>query len=639
MERAVQHLMTRHAAGLPLRPGGRKTSITLEAFRRLREEGRAETMLIVAPLRVCRQTWRQEAAKWDEFRHLKFSLLHGDKKEDRLNDDADIWLINPEGMVWLAQRYFGRSFPFDIVCIDELTKFKNSQAERSKVMRPRLKGVTYRWGLTGSLAPNGYMDLFGQMLMLDDGAALGRYITHYRDQYFQVGFDGFSYDLMPGAAARIVDRIRPYWFQMDESDYAQLPPLVPDPINIELTPAARKLYDRMKKAMVAELPEGVITAANAAACYSKLSQMANGAVYVDAAKQNVSVIHDLKLEALDTLVDELNSEPLLIAYEFNHDLERIRQWHQERFKTALPYLGKGTTAAQEDQWVREWNQGKLPVLAAHPASAGHGLNMQGASAANVCWFSITWDFELWDQLIRRIRRDGTEATQIFNHMLIVNGTIDELKLAALGDKDLTQSSLIRALNSEILRDAGTDGAAVTASAGDNSMKLSRPGAAAPAQAQNETQTETARPQPKGWGQKGAAAADDGQKDRIQDQINPEANKTAFSRGVQEQARGISTGFERVDPSKPLPISESEPEPSPKAPRTRRAPREDQAQAADAGVDAAKAAVMDALGAAGGKYLRVKAVELASQSHFAANFESTEDFFSLADEILAYLNKD
>lgn len=171
------------------------------------------------------------------------------------------------------------------------------------------------------------------------------------------------------------------------------------------------------------------------------------------------------------------------------------------------------------------------------------------------------------------------------------------------------------------------------------MKLSRPGAAAPAQAQNETQTETARPQPKGWGQKGAAAADDGQKDRIQDQINPEANKTAFSRGVQEQARGISTGFERVDPSKPLPISESEPEPSPKAPRTRRAPREDQAQAADAGVDAAKAAVMDALGAAGGKYLRVKAVELASQSHFAANFESTEDFFSLADEILAYLNKD
>ncbi len=284
MERAVDWLVNRHSAGLPLRPGGRKTSITLAAFQRLREQGRANTMLIIAPLRVCRQTWRQEAAKWEQFRGLKFSLLHGDKKDERLKDDADIWLINPEGCEWLAHKYLGRPLPFDVVCIDELTKFKNSQSQRSKALRPRLSKVSYRWGLTGSLAPNGYMDLFGQMLMLDDGAALGRYITHYRDQFFQVGFDGFSYDLMPGAAKRIVDRISPYWFKMDESDYAQLPPLVNVPHEIELSPAARKTYERMKKQMIAELPEGVITAANSAACYSKLSQMANGACYIEDAK-------------------------------------------------------------------------------------------------------------------------------------------------------------------------------------------------------------------------------------------------------------------------------------------------------------------------------------------------------------------
>src|ERR1700743_2011231 len=179
MERAVQWLMYRHAAGLPLRPGGRKTSITLEAFRRLSEEGRAGTMLIIAPLRVCRQTWRQEAAKWEQFKDFKFSLLHGDKKEERLKDDADIWLINPEGVDWLSHRFLGRPLPFDIVCIDELTKFKNSQAKRFKALLPRLKGVQWRWGLTGSLASNGYMDLFGCQLILDDGASLGRYIMHF----------------------------------------------------------------------------------------------------------------------------------------------------------------------------------------------------------------------------------------------------------------------------------------------------------------------------------------------------------------------------------------------------------------------------------------------------------------------------
>jgi SNF2 family DNA or RNA helicase len=627
MDRAADFLTRQHCAGLPLRPGGRKTSITLEAFRRLREQGRAETMLIIAPLRVCRQTWRQEAAKWEQFKDFKFSLLHGDKKDERLKDDADIWLINPEGIPWLCDRYFGRSFPWDVVCIDELTKFKNAQAERSKAIRPRLKGVQYRWGLTGSLASNGYMDLFGTMLVLDDGAALGRYITHYRDQYFTVGYDGFTYELMPGAEQRIINRIQPYWFKMDDADYAQLPPLVDDAREVELSAPQRKLYDKMKKDMIAALPEGVITAANAAACYSKLSQMANGAVYVGDQKQEVSHIHDLKLEVVDELVDELNGSPLLIAYEFNHDLDRLKAWYAKRFATkddpapVLPYLGKGTTPKQEDAWVAAWNKGLLPILAAHPASAGHGLNMQGASACDVAWFSITWDFELYDQFIRRIRRDGTQATQIFNHLIVVKNTIDELKLSALRDKDLTQRALLSALNTEITRETSTNG--------DSNMKLSRPGGAAAPAPQEQAQQE--RPQPRGWGNAGATAApaqDDGQRGRIQEQINPEANRAAFSAGVGAQVENIR----QQDYS--APAADMAADTAPKTTRTRRATTPAPEPANDGASEAVKAAVMEFANAAGTQYKRLKAVEIAAR----CSPESPEDLFALADEVLAYVDR-
>lgn len=511
--RAAEHLATHAAAGLPLRPGGRKTSITLAAFLKVRETQPDATMLIVAPLRVCRQVWRQEGAKWEEFRHLKFSLLHGPKKDERLNDDSDIWLINPEGVEWLCQKYFGRSLPFYIVCIDELTKFKNSQADRSKALRPRLNRVPFRWGLTGSLAPNGYMDVFGQMLMLDDGAALGRYITHYRDTYFQLDYDGFTYKLMPGAEKRIVGRIAPYWFQMNEEDYKQLPPLVDVEHFLDLEGGPRKLYEKMKKDMIATLPEGIITAANSAACYSKLSQMANGAVYVGDNKQTVSVIHDLKLDAIEDLLEELAGEPLLVGYEFNHDLERLR----DRFgvmdkatgKKVIPYLGKGTSAKQEAEWIAAWNRGELPLLCAHPASAGHGLNMQGSSAFNVAWFGITWDYELYDQFMRRIWRDGTEALRVFNHLLLVRGTIDELKLLALRGKDMSQSGLLKALNAEIRRNAETVTAPGDAASNRRNepvvMKLTRPGAAAAPVAET---TEAAAPaKVKGWGKKAAAEPD------------------------------------------------------------------------------------------------------------------------------------
>lgn len=502
--RAVEFLTQQNSAALFLDPGLGKTSITLAAFAALKDANIADKMLVIAPLRVVQTVWAQEAAKWSQLRHLRFSVLHGSKKAERLSDDADVWLINPEGVPWLSERFFGRSLPFDTVVIDELTRFKNASAVRHKALRPRLKNVARRWGLTGTPAPNGYMDLFGQFLILDDGAALGRYITHFRDQYFQPDFNGFDYTLQPGGAARIEARIKPYVLRMSAEDYLELPPLIDDVRQVELDAASRKTYTKMKKDTLAELPEGVVTAANAAAVYSKLKQMANGAVYVGD-QRDVAKLHDAKLDALSELVDELAGQPLLIAYEFNHDLTRLK----ERFGADLPYIGAGVSPTRAQEIVEAWNRGELLLLAAHPASAGHGLNLQGGGAAHVCWFSPPWDLELYEQFIQRVYRQGTTAQRIVNHILAVRDTIDDLVLVALRDKSTTQDRLLTSLTS-ILHDADIPAAgraAARETQGDDMvMKLSRQsvGGLAQAQAQGTPRTIT----PRGWGSPKMADVED-----------------------------------------------------------------------------------------------------------------------------------
>ena len=576
MLRAVDHLEHRMIGGLALDPGLRKTSITLAAFCNLKAEGRVRTMLVVAPLRVCRTVWRQEGQKWSQFRHLRFSLVHGDKKAQRLKDNADVWLINPAGVPWLCRQFMGRALPFDIVTIDELTDFKNAKSDRHKALLPRIAKVPRHWGLTGGMAPNGYLDLFGQQLLLDGGAALGKFITHYRDQYFTLDYGGFNYTLLPGAELRIAKRIAPYWLQMSADDYMELPPLIDDPREVMMEPPERALYNKMKRDMIVELPGGVVTAANAAAVYSKLAQMANGAVYLTADKSKVAVIHSGKLDALEELVNELNGEPLLVAYEFNHDLDRLR----ERFGADTPYLGKGTTAKQEAAWIAAWNRGELPLLFAHPASAGHGLNLQEANAAHVCWFGIPWALDLYDQFIKRLRRSGNNAQRIFNHLLVVRDTIDELKLDALAGKDMTQSHLLRILNTEILREsanaqAGGDTPVTEMETTPMVAKLSRQtavpaateqankapaGWAGKAQAQPQ-QHEQAQDQPKrvtpaGWGKANSAAqpAAEGQRERIAETIRqpqpeteqPEPQATAraaFSPEVRKHMQEVEQGVE------------------------------------------------------------------------------------------------
>lgn len=551
MRRASQFLQSHYVAGLPLKPGGRKTSITLDAFIRLKEAGQAETMLVIAPLRVCRQTWRQEAKKWTQFKDVSFALLHGSKKDEALRSGASVYLINPEGIAWLCQKYFGRRLPFDIVCIDELTKFQNASADRSKALQPRLGGVRYRWGLTGSLFAKGHMSIFGQQKILDDGAALGRYITHYRDKYFQCGFDGFTYDLLPGAERRITEQLAPYWFYMDDRDYSELPPLVDVPRVAEMSKPERKLYDQMRTKMLADLPDGRVTAANAGACYSKLAQMANGAIYNE--NRDVFHIHDLKIDMLDELFDELDGEPLLVGYEFNHDLDRIREWYRKKTGDELPYLGKGTTHKQEDQWVRDWNLRRLPLLLAHPQSAGHGLNMQEGQAYNVAWFSVTWDWELYDQFIRRVRRSGNDNARIFNHILTIKGTLDELKLAAIKEKDFTERGLIVALNNQILSEEAQGQQQPTIN-GDIRMvaKLSRPstGTGQGGGQQQERQTEATRDAPGGgsWARAaggGGGNASEGQRERIQSNISPDRSGDA-QQGFSGSTGAAQREFENND---------------------------------------------------------------------------------------------
>ncbi len=449
-QRGVEFLMSHNAAALFWDPGLGKSSTTLEAFRRLKEQSLARRMLIVAPLRVCQLVWAQEGRKWTQFRDLTFSLLHGPKKDATLKDDAHIHIVNPEGIQWLIEQFWKRPLPYDTVVIDELTKFKNHRALRSKALRTKLHAVRRRWGLTGTPIPNGYMDLFGQMLMLDDGLALGKFITHFRDKFFVAGFNGFDYALRPGADKEIETKIAPYVLRASGKDYLELPPLTTVRIPVALDAKSRKLYERMKADMLVSLPGGMVTAQNAAGVYSKLKQMANGAVYVGdempGRPREVAYIHAAKLDALEELIEEMSGQPLMVAYEFRHDLERLR----ERFGKTTPYLGSGVTHTEISKIVDAWNAGNVPLLLIHPGSAGHGLNLQSSGASHICWFSPTWDYELYDQTIRRIHRQGSTAPRIVNHVMVATDTVDELVIEALDDKETTQGRLLDALNTEII---------------------------------------------------------------------------------------------------------------------------------------------------------------------------------------------
>lgn len=441
---ATEYIESHPTAAVFLDMGLGKTSITLTAINNLLfDYFDAHRILVIAPLRVARSTWADEIEKWDHLRDLTFAIAVGSEKErlEALRKQADITMINRENLQWLTEKS-GQPFEYDMVVIDELSSFKNHQAKRFKALmkaRPKIKRIV---GLTGTPSSNGLMDLFAEFKILDMGVRLGRFIGQYRNTYFKPdkvnGPIVYSYKPLPGAEVAIYEKISDITISMKAADHLKMPELVNTKYMVHLSEKEKKKYEDMKAELVLSLPEGEITAANAASLSGKLSQMANGAVYAD--DESILPIHDRKLDALEDIIESANGKPLLIAYWFKHDLMRIEQRLTEK---KIPFQKLDSDAS-----MKKWNKGELPVALIHPASAGHGLNLQ-SGGSTIVWFGITWSLELYQQTVARLYRQGQSSGTVTVIHILTEGTVDEKIMKALADKDSTQSALIDAVKAEL----------------------------------------------------------------------------------------------------------------------------------------------------------------------------------------------
>lgn len=415
-----------------------KTSITLTVVNELLFDSfEVRKVLVIAPLRVARNTWCDEIKKWDHLNNIKYSIAVGTEKEriSALNEKADIYIINRENVDWLVNKS-GYKFDFDMVVIDELSSFKNHQSKRFKSLmkiRPKVKRIV---GLTGTPSSNGLMDLFAEFKVLDLGERLGYFIGQYRNTYFKPdktnGAIVYSYKPLPNAEDSIYEKISDITVSMKVSEYLKMPELVISNYQVEMSEDEKKQYDEMKKNLICEIKDGEITVSNAGSLSNKLSQFANGAVYDD--EQNIVEIHSRKLDALEDIIESMNGKPLLVAYWYKHDLQRIKK----RFDVREIKTGKD---------IADWNKGKIPVALIHPASAGHGLNLQQGGSTLV-WFGLTWSLELYQQTNGRLYRQGQKNTVVIQH-IVTKGSIDEQILKALERKNKTQEDLIEAVKANL----------------------------------------------------------------------------------------------------------------------------------------------------------------------------------------------
>lgn len=442
---AVKFMIARGVAGLFLDPGLGKTSVTLAAFKLLKEQGYVRRMLVVAPLRVCYSVWPQEVKKWADFHGLRCTVLHGADKNARARLPYDIFVVNPEafstgkGGSWY-QHYAADYVKADMLVVDESTRFKNSQSKRFKSLKALLDTFKRRYILTGTPMPNSYEDLFGQVYLLDRGAALGQYITHFRREHYQARntWGGYTeWEMKPGHDKEILNKIAPFCLRMSSDDYLELPELVENVIGVDLPAPVRKAYDRLEKDFVAELSGMDVEAFSAASLSTKLRQLCNGGVYN--AEGEAVHAHDAKCEVLESIVEEAG-KPVLCAYQFRHDIERIRR----HFRYDVPYIGGGVNERKAAELIDQFNAGAIPLLLAHPASAGHGLNLQEQSN-HVVFFGLPWSLEEYDQFIRRVHRQGNPNTHVFLHIILANDTVEQGMLQALGSKDRSQKAFFDAV--------------------------------------------------------------------------------------------------------------------------------------------------------------------------------------------------
>lgn len=436
---AIQRILDQPAVGLFLDMGLGKTVCALTAAAELlHNRFEVSKVLVIAPLRVAKDTWPKEIQKWDHLQYLKLAKVLGPEKDRiaALNTTADIWVINRENVVWLVDHY-GKKWPFDMVIIDELSSFKSPKAKRFKALRkvrPLIKRIV---GLTGTPAPNGLIDLWSQIYLLDQGERLGKTVTGYRNRYFDPDKRNrtviYSWKLKPEAEEAIYTKLDDICVSMKAEDWLEMPERIDREVVVRIPEAARARYDQLERDLLLPFAGGDITADTMAILSNKLLQMANGAVYDE--NGSTREIHQAKLEALDDILEAANGQPVLVFYNYQHDRDRI-----------LKHIPTARVLDTEDD-IEKWNQGEIPVMLAHPASAGHGLNLQ-AGGNIIVWFGLTWSLELYQQANARLYRQGQNKSVIVHH-LVAENTIDEDVMRALEHKDTGQEALLAAVKARI----------------------------------------------------------------------------------------------------------------------------------------------------------------------------------------------
>lgn len=472
-KRAVKHITSNVVSGLFMSPGMGKTSSTLKAISTLIKNKTVNRVLIIGPLRVIDNVWPDEIKKWKNFQHLTSKVLHGENKNVNEITDEHIHLINPEGLdlfvekrtvdknrwgqpikektIYELKKEFRRKFPYDMLVVDESTRFKHSNTSGFKRLKQMLPLFKRRVILTGTPAPNGLLDLFGQIYILDLGRALGAYITHYRNKFFYpTGYGGYTWKLKPYADIDIYAAIRPYILTLTGKDYLELPPLVRSNVYVDLPSKARTTYNQMEDELIAELQNNTVIAKNSAVATMKCRQIASGGLIVSTSKKKAEQksiqIHKEKIEATRDILDELGGKPALILFEFSHELEHLLK----AFGKDTPFISGGMTRNKTKMILEEWNTGQHEFMFAQIEAIAHGLNLQATGRA-VIYYSMTWDLESYEQAFQRIWRQGQKQTTFLFH-IIARNTTDEVMLdVVVKDKAKTQNDLLQALKRRLLR--------------------------------------------------------------------------------------------------------------------------------------------------------------------------------------------
>lgn len=448
-QNAIRFTLQNSRVALWATPGVGKTAMTYASIMLLRRKKLIKGALVVAPLNVIHNTWPQERQQWDQFQELTLRMLHGPKKMNALLDmePADVYLINYEGLPWLVKEMNERGMwgnqnqPFDMIVLDESSKVKNPSSQRFKLLRNMAHHFRRVLELTGSPAPNGLVDVWSQIYLLDEGSSLGRFKTHFYTQYFhQTGYGGYELILKEGADQAIYEKIKPLVLRMDAADFLDMPELNIVDIKIELPEEHKKEYKSLESKLLLVLEDATVKPTNMAAAVNKCLQFTGGAVYGDDG-ETVHHVHDTKLDALDDLIDELSGQPLLVGFNFRHEATRLR----ERFKgTGYAFIEGGMRPGDVKAIIDQWNAGKLRALFAQLQVVSHGLNLQKGPACNMAFYGLPWDLECYEQFIARLWRQG-QKQRVMVHRLLCTGTLDVTVAYALKQKDTTQRGLLDAM--------------------------------------------------------------------------------------------------------------------------------------------------------------------------------------------------